>query len=607
VKAILKSRWLPIGALALALVVILTVLHFRSRAHGDVESFERGALLQLKQLEAGWELEVLKAKNGIDSQDPSAGPLLALRGLAERAGQDRDGTLQTAIAALVKAIEDKNDVVKRLKSHYSSLQRALALMPAAAEEAQRRIGYAAAFKSVDRGQTRNVSDDVNRVLVQTVVYSRTPTRERAIAIQSELAKVVGARPTLPSEAVEALDLFATHTRTVLREQLVIDELQAGVAAVPVAARIDDIAEALNRLQQKVVAEGQQLRRYFIVFSVALILLLGYAGVQLARGYLLINRLNRTQSEATEGVQRKLDERTRELAQALKNFGDSEAQLIRNAKGSPLGQRVAGVAHDMSTRTAHVTANLKIVASRIGDIFNLEDLSRAAVYILSNRSARSTDVQTRLRQVYEVALKISESKVSAELSDLVNSGIHGLNQLSEIADSLKNLSRLDRSAATQYNVHQAIDGALAIARSVLKHKTEVKKNYGDIPDVLCSPAQINQVMVNLVTNAAQAIAESGTITITTSRHDSGRVKIEVADTGCGIAPEHLPKIFEPLFTTKDAGKGSGLGLSIARQIVEAHGGEITVRSEVGKGSAFTVLLPIKEDASFPVLKEQLQAA
>jgi two-component system NtrC family sensor kinase len=86
-----------------------------------------------------------------------------------------------------------------------------------------------------------------------------------------------------------------------------------------------------------------------------------------------------------------------------------------------------------------------------------------------------------------------------------------------------------------------------------------------------------------------------------------VKIEVADTGCGIAPEHLPKIFEPLFTTKDAGKGSGLGLSIARQIVEAHGGEITVRSEVGKGSAFTVLLPIKEDASFPVLKEQLQAA
>ena len=131
----------------------------------------------------------------------------------------------------------------------------------------------------------------------------------------------------------------------------------------------------------------------------------------------------------------------------------------------------------------------------------------------------------------------------------------------------------------------------LARHELKHHA-VKKNYGDIPPLTCSPSQINQVFLNLINNAAQAIDPGpGLITITTRRDDDRHIAVEVADNGIGIAPEILPRIFDPFFTTKDVGKGTGLGLSIVYKIVEQHGGRISVASNPGVGTRFTVVLPL----------------
>jgi signal transduction histidine kinase len=310
------------------------------------------------------------------------------------------------------------------------------------------------------------------------------------------------------------------------------------------------------------------------------------------------------TDANEGLEQKVDERTQELSQALQELKESEAQLIQQEKMSSLGQMVSGVAHEINTPLGYVKGNLEIVASRMSDIANFEDLCRSAVHILSSRGAKLMDIQTRLRQVYDLAMKVSESKVSEELTDLVTDGIYGVKQMAEIVVNLKNFSRLDRSAEVRYNLHEGIDSALVIARNTIKHKAEVKKSYGNIPDVLCSPSQFNQVILNLVTNAAQAMDQQGTITITTAKHDRERVRIEVADTGCGIPTEILPKIFDPFFTTKEIGQGTGLGLSIVHKIIESHGGEIKAESEVGKGTKFTILLPIKPDP-VPTLSEELQ--
>jgi len=165
-------------------------------------------------------------------------------------------------------------------------------------------------------------------------------------------------------------------------------------------------------------------------------------------------------------------------------------------------------------------------------------------------------------------------------------------------NLKNFSRLDRSKVASFNLNEGLDSTLMIARHELKHHA-VKKNYGNIPPITCSPSQINQVFLNLINNAAQATAAGkGVIQLTTRREGPGHVAVEVADNGKGIPPEVLPKIFDPFFTTKEVGKGTGLGLSIVYKIVEQHGGRISVDSTVGVGTRFTVVLPLQPPAVTP---------
>jgi signal transduction histidine kinase len=159
----------------------------------------------------------------------------------------------------------------------------------------------------------------------------------------------------------------------------------------------------------------------------------------------------------------------------------------------------------------------------------------------------------------------------------------------MALSLKDFSRLDRAPVAKYDVNEGLDRTLLIAKNALKHKVEIIKQYGEVGKITCSPSQINQVFLNLITNAAQAIEEQGDIAITTSQDDES-VRITVADNGCGI-PEHiLEKIRDPFFTTKQVGEGTGLGLAIVEKIINSHGGKLHIESEVGKGSAFTVVLP-----------------
>jgi signal transduction histidine kinase len=175
----------------------------------------------------------------------------------------------------------------------------------------------------------------------------------------------------------------------------------------------------------------------------------------------------------------------------------------------------------------------------------------------------------------------------------------------MAQSLKDFSRLDRAPISNFDVNAGLDKTLLIAKNVVKHKANVRKFYGEVPEIQCSPSQINQVFLNIITNAAQAIETEGEIVITTRLHDESHVAIRIADTGCGIPKENLSKIRDPFFTTKEVGTGTGLGLSIVDEIIRSHHGELLVESQVGKGSAFTVVLPIKQTAAAKQTDEQFE--
>jgi signal transduction histidine kinase len=175
-------------------------------------------------------------------------------------------------------------------------------------------------------------------------------------------------------------------------------------------------------------------------------------------------------------------------------------------------------------------------------------------------------------------------------------------LTELAQSLKDFSRLDRAQRGDFDINDGLDKALLIAKNRLKNKASVHKHYGDLPTIHCSPSQINQIFLNLLTNAADAIEEHGEIVIQTTADDR-RVRVSISDTGAGIPDELISKIRDPFFTTKEVGKGTGLGLSIVDQIITSHGGELLIESEQGKGTTVTIVLPLVasmsvEDALVP---------
>jgi two-component system NtrC family sensor kinase len=181
----------------------------------------------------------------------------------------------------------------------------------------------------------------------------------------------------------------------------------------------------------------------------------------------------------------------------------------------------------------------------------------------------------------------------EACDLVRDSIEGLDELTTMAQSLKDFSRLDRAPTARFDVNSGLEKTLTIAKNIIKHKAEVRKFFGEVPEITCSPSQINQVFLNIITNAAQAIETQGEIVITTKLEDDQHVAIRIADNGCGIPEQNLTKIRDPFFTTKDVGTGTGLGLSIVDEIIRSHHGELRIESEVGKGSIFTIVLPIAQ--------------
>lgn len=282
---------------------------------------------------------------------------------------------------------------------------------------------------------------------------------------------------------------------------------------------------------------------------------------------------------------------RSLAQAYEKLKASQAQLVQSEKMASLGQMVAGVAHEINTPLGYVKSNMEIARDAYQ---KMDALSSAYDMLFSMIQSPETDeavLGEHLAELQNMRAELAEVFPRESMEGLFDDSLYGLQQISEIVVSLKDFSRLDRAPVDDVDLNQCIDAALRIGHNVIKHKAEVVREFGELPRVSCSPSQINQVFLNLLTNAAQAMEGYGRIKIRTFA-DERFIHAIVQDNGKGIPPESLEKIYDPFFTTKPVGQGTGLGLSIVFGIIKDHKGHIQVKSEVGKGTAFCVSLPIK---------------
>lgn len=292
-----------------------------------------------------------------------------------------------------------------------------------------------------------------------------------------------------------------------------------------------------------------------------------------------------------GLERQLVSQNQTLAQAYAKLKASQAQLVQSEKMASLGQMVAGVAHEINTPLGYVQNNMEMAQDAYGKLAELNGAYDALFTMMQSPGASESDMNEHFSRLLSLREEFSEVYPQESMESLFSDSLYGLRQISEIVVNLKNFSRLDLAAVDNVDLNECVVSALTIGKNVIKHKAEVIRDFGVLPKVSCSPSQINQVFLNLVTNAAQAIEGYGRIAIKTLADDK-YVHVVVRDNGKGISPENLKKIYDPFFTTKPIGEGTGLGLSIVFGIIKDHGGQIQVKSEVGKGTAFCVSLPIK---------------
>ncbi|MBS1144007.1 MAG: two-component system, NtrC family, sensor kinase [Proteobacteria bacterium] len=295
------------------------------------------------------------------------------------------------------------------------------------------------------------------------------------------------------------------------------------------------------------------------------------------------QINRALLAAKQQLEQEKDEQSK----LIDKLAEIHSQLLQAEKLASIGQLAAGVAHEINNPIGFVNSNLGTLKGYVADLLGLIDAYQAVEEQLPDSPQK--DILAAERQRVDLAF------LRQDVVDLLAESIDGAGRVRHIVQDLRDFSRTGEVSWEAADLHAGLDSTLNLLASELRDKAEIVREYGELPRVECIPSQINQVFMNLLGNAAHAIAGHGTITLR-SGCAGDQVWISVTDTGAGIAADHLAKIFDPFFTTRPVGKGSGLGLSMAYRIVDQHHGRIDVSSQPGQGSCFTIWLPIRQQAA-----------
>ncbi|WP_431103963.1 ATP-binding protein [Roseateles noduli] len=347
----------------------------------------------------------------------------------------------------------------------------------------------------------------------------------------------------------------------------------GAVAYPVLTR----GESLRHEMEMVSARGRRLWIEMIAY-------VANPHDRLAQTWWLLQDRSKERQ-----VQRELEENYRRIKLTNSRLEEAQNQLLQSEKMASIGQLAAGVAHEINNPIGFVSSNMSTLRSYVEPMFELLETMQA---LTPGALPESVD-----RALRELDKRIDLAFVKEDLPQLLDESDDGLVRVKKIVQDLKDFSRVDHAEWQDADLNAGLDSTLNVVMNEVKYKAEVKKDYGVLPPVRCIAAQLNQVFMNLIVNAAHAIPQRGEIRLRTRAQD-GWVCVEVEDTGCGMSEEVRRRIFEPFFTTKPVGKGTGLGLSLSYSIVQKHAGRIEVISAPGEGTTFQVWIPEtpREDAT-----------
>nr|WP_298171551.1 ATP-binding protein [uncultured Pseudomonas sp.] len=556
------------GLLAAAAVGLLVFLLFQVQAINWREHDEtRDAIRQLQELDAQLNVRLLMARQDLPQKDRAIASIEArIRETEDRLFGDikASGSSPTDSARLGRA-----DEVTLVLEYYAAksqkqefIEQFLALNAGLKETVDLAIFGIERIASFTQAKDRI---DGLRMALFTYLYDGSEGSAKSLQAQLDAIRQDHA---MFGDVQALVDILTTDITYILQQLPSRDAALLGVVNAPMSA-LDDI---LNAYTQRSSDDFRRAETYRLA-------LIAYASILLF--VLLLLSLRLRHSYAT--LETQVGERTQQLAKAYDELKQSQLQIMQAEKMASLGQMVAGVAHEINTPLGFSSSNVEIVRERLGEMGVVFD--RFVDKMADGMAAIDPEMVMRARQLQNEGCR-------QEMMELLEATAEGLNQISELVKSLRDFSRLDRGKNDRVDLNKGIDDVLRIANNTLSNaNARVHRDYAELPLVECGPSQINQVLLNLIVNAAQALPEQGGNIAVRTRVNGRFVEISVEDDGHGIPADLLPRIFDPFVTTKEIGKGTGLGLSTAYQIVQDHGGALTVESTPGTGTSFTLSLPV----------------
>ena len=443
-------------------------------------------------------------------------------------------------------------------------------------------------KDLRRYDLRLQAQSTFSLALNIIEYATGAANHNADELSRRVAEIAE-DPAIVAQVPGAMSAFIESANETIEKRSAAALAQDELARSTVTDTLWSLSNEVLEDNRRRVSRAERAGLLLAVCTVLLLIGTGYAMFRLQSSYRDLNRSNSELESVNNSLEERVDERTAELSSAYDDLKESQLQLVQAEKMSSLGELVAGISHEINTPLWYLISNSTVIKERLDlfdEFYNIGDTMIEALRSKTDVKQQVTLGLNSMQRMIKDGLKddIDEAR------DLINDSIEGLEELTELAQSLKDFSRLDRARHDEFNVNDGLDKTLLITKNKLKSKVSIHKHYGDVPDIHCSPSQINQVFLNLLTNAADAIEESGEVAIRTST-EGDAVRIQISDTGHGIPEDVMQKIRDPFFTTKEVGKGTGLGLSIVDRIVSSHGGELIIESEEGRGTTVSIVLPI----------------
>jgi signal transduction histidine kinase len=563
---------LLLGALLGGLVFLFVrtvTIDFR----GDAQALS--LLRQLKDFDTRRDVDALRMTTDFEaSTNPSDWSALRARALRDLQKDPARAAVSSQLYAIQNAMTEKEAAYYALKTAHAVTVES---RKAAHDALVALSGGASAARMRNPAHAAALAANIERI--------RATLRDANIERVAEIANEMEARAAMLPAAAASADPFLAEAAK--RAESAIDAFITARAAEAAAwrkfayttagGRIELAAQTASLSIDRALDERERWLVYLLAYAAAFAIGAGYMGM---RSLATLRQLRAVNTE----LEMRTSQRSRDLADTLRKLQESEAQLVQSQKMSSLGQLLAGVADEIGRPLAVVRESLSSARSAMPDLRAAHNHADRLVEQLGSEDFDPRQVDDSADALAECLRDLHGANALDTLESLSWDGLKDIEQVVELAARLRSYSRPDRSKVASFNVNDSVHTTLLMAKSLLR-KVDVEKALGDVPAITCSPSLVNLVLLNLVTNAAQAIDKPrGRITVTTRPSAPGCVAIDVADNGKGIASDALPKIFR--------GHATGLGLSIAHKIVSEHGGRIDVRSQIGVGSTFTVTLPLQ---------------